>query len=102
MAKLTKAAVRVRLSSEGYSYGSILLDGSKIGSFVSYGKGGRQRGNVCSKTAYGSRISRHGLSIEEEAGSVRVLLDKVAGALAKAVNSGDWPVPQVEQTDVSA
>ena len=85
----TVAGVRARLKAgPDFRDGGIALDGIRIGRWVSYGAG-RGQGNVGSRTVYGSRIYR-GVSIEEEAGSTRVLLDKVARRIAKAMKDGTW------------
>ena len=87
--RVSKANLRERLSKTGFSSGDILLDDVSIGRFVSYGKG-RGQSSAGAKTVYGSRIYRAGLKIEVEAQSTRVLLDKVAGEIAKAIKSGAW------------
>lgn len=43
-----------------------------------------------SSTVYASRIYQCGLSIQEEARSVRVVLDKVAAVVARAMKAGKW------------
>ncbi|WP_186214645.1 hypothetical protein [Burkholderia gladioli] len=94
VSKVSKASVRDRLTKTGYSSGEILFDGTRIGRFVSYGKGSG-RGNVGSRTVYGSRIYQGAVSIEAEAATTRVLLDKVAAELARAINAGKWPSPAI-------
>lgn len=90
VSKESRASVRDRLTKTGYSSGEILFDGVRIGRFVSYGKGSG-RGNVGSRTVYGSRIYKGAVSIEVEAATTRVLLDKVAVELARAINAVSWP-----------
>ncbi|HIH2744986.1 TPA: hypothetical protein ACYLN4_000655 [Burkholderia lata] len=97
--KISRADVRDRLSKTGVSSGTILFDEKPIGRFVSYGKGG-SRGNIGARTAYGSRIYRGAASIEVEAGSTRVMLDKVAAELSRAIKAGLWPADH--QGDVSS
>lgn len=99
MKAVTKAEVRARIDHQGFSGGSILLDGENIGRFVTYG-GGRLRGNIGSMTIYGSRIYRAGLSIEVEGASLRVMLDKVAAAIARAMKQGKWQSPKSEPKQI--
>ena len=68
----------------------VVYDGVDIGKIVRYGKAaGFSRARV--KTVYGSRIYGKvgdvSVRIEEEAGSARPLLDKVAAAIAKKLKA---------------
>lgn len=90
----TKADILGRLK---VSNRIITLDGDEIGYVVSYGKpGSKGRGGFSAKTEYASRIYR-GCSIEQTAGSVRVLMEKVAAAIARADREGafKWPLPSL-------
>ena len=86
---MTSDELRSRLNSG--PQGAILLEGEQIGRFVTFGRG-RGRG-LATRTVYATRIYRHGCAIEEEAGSLRVLLDKTARALARAMKAGKWSAP---------
>lgn len=67
--------------------GVIRYDGAEIGRHVSYGKGGTH-GNLGARTVHASRIyGFHGGTIEVEAGSSRVLRDKVAKAIARILRA---------------
>jgi len=85
MEKITKASVAERLTTTGFRPMDVFYDGEKIGSIVSYGKSAR--GQSRARTVYGSRIYGNdvigAVRIEEEAASVRALMDKIAGALAR-------------------
>lgn len=84
--KATKAGIRARLNFTGYNTGQILLDTDAIGRFEQYTKEGRSGRHL----VLGSRIYRGEVVIEVEAGRISALLDKVADALAKAINAGTW------------
>lgn len=84
--KATKAGVRARLKFTGYNTGQILLDAAAIGRFEQYAKEGKSGRHL----VLGSRIYRGEVVIEVEAGRISALLDKVADALAKAINAGTW------------
>jgi len=97
-----------RLTTQ-YNRGSgstdVLFDGHRIGSIVHYGKYvGTSRSRV--KTVYGSRIygtAEFGaFDIEEEAGSQRALMNKIAAAVARGFRDGSiiWQGPKVESLQV--
>lgn len=67
--------------------GAIVYDDVVIGRHVTYGKGGT-RGNVGTRTVHASRIyGFHGEKIEVEAGSARVLRDKVAKSIHRILRA---------------
>lgn len=106
--RVTKMNALARLTTR-YDRGSgrteVLFDDHCIGSIVHYGKYvGTSRSRV--KTVYGSRIygsAEFGAyDIEEEAGSQRALLNKIATAVARGFRDGSikWQGPKVEPLQI--
>lgn len=100
---ITKASVLEKLKIVHES-GNVKVhyDGSPIGSIVRYGKSvGFSRQKV--KSVYGSRIyGKIGdvyLSIEEEAGSPNVVLDKVASAIARKLKAAKTNEQAAQEED---
>lgn len=93
-ASTSTQSIRRRLSREGFTGGTILLDGKQIGRFITYGKesisSSSQRRSSWRKTMYGSRIYQGKARVEVEATTPNALLNKIAGAIAQAMKSGDW------------
>ena len=95
-AKTTVEAIRLSLIScydmkSGHT--DILLDGKPIGRMVTYAQ---------SRTAYATHISKP-TKIVIEAGSRRVLLDKLAVVLAREMRAGRWPAlkeSSIEQSPI--
>jgi hypothetical protein len=101
MARLTKEQVREKITTTGSAHHNsrVFYDGHQIGSIVAYGHSSAKfrRGNVSSRTVYSTRF---GIRIENvEASSIRVLLDRVAAKVAKAIREGNYVPPLTEAPD---
>lgn len=74
------------------SAGEFLFDGQKVGRYVRHGGKARLPGRL-PPAVFASRVYLPGVKIEEEAGSVTALHNKVARALWTAHRAGIWTPP---------
>lgn len=87
--KISVTSVKEILQAKGFSGGSILFDGRRLGSFVTHG---HKSGN--GNTVYASRIFKP-CRIQVEGATKRSMLNKVASALARRINEDGLDISEI-------